>query len=121
VAVTLSPGEASDMKGYGPLMDQPGPSPKVMLADKGYDSDAIRQDLKQRGVEAIIPFKRNRKVQEPIDGFLYALRNMVERCFNKLKQSRRLATRYDKTASSFLGFVLIASTRLWIRHFVHTA
>jgi transposase len=109
------------MKGYGPLMDQPGPSPKVMLADKGYDSDAIRQDLKDRGVEPIIPFKRNRKVQEPIDGFLYALRNMVERCFNKLKQSRRLATRYDKTASSFLGFVLIASTRLWIRHFVHTA
>lgn len=119
--MTLSPGEASDMKGYGPLMDQPGPSPKVMLADKGYDSDAIRQDLKDRGVEPIIPFKRNRKVQEPIDGFLYALRNMVERCFNKLKQSRRLATRYDKTASSFLGFVLIASTRLWIRHFVHTA
>ena len=109
------------MKGYGPLMDQPGPSPKVMLADKGYDSDAIRQDLKDRGVEPIIPFKRNRKVQEPIDGFLYALRNMVERCFNKLKQSRRLATRYDKTASSFLGFVLIASTRLCIRHFVHTA
>ncbi len=109
------------MKGYGPLMDQPGPSPKVMLADKGYDSDAIRQDLKDRGVEPIIPFKRSRKVQEPIDGFLYALRNMVERCFNKLKQSRRLATRYDKTASSFLGFVLIASTRLWIRHFVHTA
>jgi transposase len=109
------------MKGYGPLMDQPGPSPKVMLADKGYDSDAIRQDLKDRGVEPIIPFKRNRKVQEPFDGFLYALRNMVERCFNKLKQSRRLATRYDKTASSFLGFVLIASTRLWIRHFVHTA
>ena len=109
------------MKGYGPLMDQPGPGPKVMLADKGYDSDAIRQDLKDRGVEPIIPFKRNRKVQEPIDGFLYALRNMVERCFNKLKQSRRLATRYDKTASSFLGFVLIASTRLWIRHFVHTA
>ena len=109
------------MKGYLPLMDQPGPSPKVMLADKGYDSDAIRQDLKERGVEPIIPFKRNRKVQEPIDGFLYALRNMVERCFNKLKQSRRLPTRYDKTASSFLGFVLIASTRLWIRYFVHTA
>lgn len=102
-------------------MDQPGPSPKVMLADKGYDSDAIRQDLKDRGVEPVIPFKRNRKIQEPIDGFLYAMRNMVERCFNKLKQSRRLATRYDKTASSFLGFVLIASTRLWIRHFVHTA
>ncbi|MDO9587569.1 MAG: transposase, partial [Brevundimonas sp.] len=45
---------------------------------------------------------------------------LVERCFSKLKQSRRLATRYDKTADSFLGFVLVASIRLWIRHFVHT-
>ncbi|HEV7344285.1 MAG TPA: IS5/IS1182 family transposase, partial [Devosia sp.] len=46
---------------------------------------------------------------------------LVERCFSKLKHSRRLATRYDKTADSFLGFVLVASIRLWIRHFVHTA
>ena len=103
------------MKGYGPLMDQPGPSPKVMLADKGYDSDAIRQDLKDRGVEPIIPFKRNRKVQEPIDGFLYALRNMVERCFNKLKNARRLATRYDKTARNFLAFVHLAAIMTLLR------
>ena len=94
------------MKGYGPLMEQPDPAPKVLLADKGYDSDAIRQNLKERGVEPIIPFKLNRKVQEPIDGFLYALSHMVERCFSNLKQSRRLATRYDKGASSYLGFVL---------------
>jgi len=53
-----------------------------------------------------------------IEGYVYALRNLVERCFSKLKHSRRLATRYDKTADSFIGFVLIASVRLWVRHFV---
>ena len=53
------------------------------------------------------------------DRDLYALRNLVERCFSKLKHSRRLATRYDKTADSYLGFVLVASIRLWVRHFVN--
>lgn len=91
-----------------------------MLADKGYDSDAIRENLQERSIEPIIPFRRNRRERPRIDGYLYALRNLIERCFSKLKQSRRLATRYDKTASSYLGFVLLASIRLWIRHFVHT-
>jgi transposase len=121
VAVVLSCGEASDMKGYTPVMDEPGPAPKVLIADKGYDSDAIINDLARRGVEPVIPAKRNRKQPRIIDGFVYALRNLVERCFSKLKHSRRLATRYDKTAASYLGFVLIASARLWIRHFVNTA
>ena len=91
-----------------------------MLADKGYDSDAIRENLQERAIETIIPFRRNRRERPRIDGYIYALRNLIERCFSKLKQSRRLATRYDKTASSYLGFVLLASIRLWIRHFVHT-
>jgi transposase len=121
VAVVLSCGEASDMKGYVPVMDEPGPAPKVLIADKGYDSDAIINDLAKRGIEAVIPAKRNRKQPRVIDGFVYALRNIVERCFSKLKHSRRLATRYDKTTESYLGFVLIASARLWIRHFVNTA
>lgn len=102
-------------------MDEPGPQPRVLLADKGYDADFILADLGTRGVAAVIPAKRNRKVQPVIDGHVYALRNLVERCFSKLKHSRRLATRYDKTADSFLGFILVASIRLWIRHFVHTA
>ena len=108
------------MKGYAPIMDQPGPRPCVLLADKGYDADFILADLEARGVAAVIPAKRNRKIQPAIDGHIYAMRNLVERCFSKLKHSRRLATRYDKTADSFLGFVLVASIRLWIRHFVHT-
>ncbi len=119
VAVVLSGGEVSDVKGYTPVMAEPGPEPKVLLADKGYDADAILADLSVRGSAAIIPPKRNRKVQRDIDGHLYALRNLVERCFSKLKHSRRLATRYDKTADSYLGFVLIASVRLWVRHFVN--
>jgi transposase len=102
-------------------MDEPGPEPKVLIADKGYDSDAIREDLIERGAEPVIPPRRNRKVQAPIDAFVYALRNLIERCFSKLKQSRRLATRYDKTAASYIGFVLIASARIWIRYFVNTA
>jgi transposase len=109
------------VKGYAPVMDQPGPKPCVLLADKGYDADFILADLTNRGVAAVIPARRNRKVQPVIDGHIYALRNHIERCFSKLKHSRRLATRYDKTAGSFLGFVLVASIRMWIKHFVHTA
>jgi transposase len=120
LAVVLTGGEVSDVKGYGPVMEEPGPEPKVMLADKGYDTDAIQADLERRGVAAVIPPKRNRKVQPIIDGHLYALRNLVERCISKLKHSRRLATRFDKTADSYLGSVLVASARLWVRHFVHT-
>ena len=119
VAVVLTGGEVSDVKGYAPVMAEPGPEPKVLLGDKGYDADAILADLEGRGVAAVIPPKRNRKVQPVIDGHLYALRNLVERCFSKLKHSRRLATRYDKTADSYIGFVLVASIRLWARHFVN--
>ena len=115
----MTPGQAHDATAYGDLMDEEAPDPKAMLADKGYDSDAIRGDLKGRGAEPVIPTKSNRKVQRPIDRKLYALRNRIERFFNKLKNSRRIATRYDKLTSSFLGFVQIATIRIWIR-FVHT-
>jgi transposase len=67
------------------------------------------------------PARKTRKVRESVDGHIYALRNRIERCFNRLKNARRVATRYDKTADSFLGFVQITSIRLWIRHFVNTA
>ena len=119
--MTLSLGEASDVKGYGPVMDEPGPVPKLLIADKGNDSDAIRDDLAERGVTSVIPNRRNRKVQAPVDGFIYALRDRIERGFSKLKQNRRIATRYDKTADSYLGFAVIGALRLWIRHFVNTA
>ena len=64
---------------------------------------------------AKIPTRSNRKVQIQFEPITYALRNRIERFFNKIKHSRRVATRYDKLASSFLGFIQIATIRIWIR------
>ena len=121
IAITLTAGEVSDYKGYLPIMEAEGPAPKVLLADKGYDADFIRDDMQRRGGFAMIPTKRNRLVQLPVDDAIYALRNIIERCFNKLKNARRLATRYDKTARSYSGFIHIVSIRLWMKEFVNTA
>ena len=121
IAFALTGGEVSDYKGYLPVMNADGPAPKVLLADKGYDADFIREDMERRGGVAMIPTKRNRLIQLPVDAAIYALRNMVERCFNKLKNARRLATRYDKTADSYLGFIHIVSIRLWMRQFVNAS
>jgi transposase len=106
------------MTTYAHLIDDEAAAPKAMLADKGYDSDAIRADLESRGTEPVIPTKSNRKVQRPVCRDTYALRNRIERFFNKLKHSRRVATRYDKLTNSFLGFVQLATIRIWTR-FVH--
>nr|WP_280174681.1 transposase [Kaistia soli] len=65
VGFSVTPGRASDMTAYGDLMDEDVPDPVAMLADKGYDSDAIRDDLKGRGIEPVIPTKSSRKIQRP--------------------------------------------------------
>jgi transposase len=67
-------------------------------------------------VVPVIPMRKSRKLRVAVDGTLYRLRNLVERCFNTLKNARRVATRYDKTAESFLGLIDITSIRLWLRH-----
>ncbi|MGB3627209.1 MAG: IS5 family transposase [Henriciella sp.] len=120
VGLHLTPGQAADVTAYDDLMAEDAPDPAAMLADKGYDSVAIRDDLEGRGAKPVIPTKSNRKVQRPVDRATYALRNRIERFFNKLKHSRRVATRYDKRANSFFGFIQIATIRTWIR-FVHAA
>ena len=97
------------------LVDADLPAAKVLIADRGYDSDHIRHNAEARGGTAVIPGRANRKQPIPVDGFVYALRNQIERCFNKLKCARRLATRYDKTAASYLAIVHIVSARLWVR------
>ena len=90
--------------------------PSVLLADRGYDADKIRDGMEARNVLPVIPMRKSRKKRIGVDRSLYRLRNLLERCFNKLKNARRVATRYDKTAESFLGFIDITSIRLWIRH-----
>jgi transposase len=119
IAAEITAGEVSDYSGFDPLMEAEGPEAKVLLADRGYDSDHIRETLRERGAASVIPTRGSRKVQIPVDGHIYALRNRIERCFNKLKNSRRLATRYDKTAASYLGFVHIAAIRIWTNTFVN--
>lgn len=92
-----------------------GERPRVLLGDKGYDSDAILQDSWLHGTEPIIPPKSNRIKQRVFDKTLYAMRNKIERFFNKLKNARRVATRYDKTTNSFLAFVQLTSIKIWLR------
>ncbi len=92
-----------------------------MLADKDYDSDEVRASLLLKGILPVIPPKASRKQAIDCDFRAYKDRNRVERMFNKLKQFRRIATRYDKTAVSFLGFLALAAARLWMPSFTRGA
>jgi len=92
-----------------------------MLADKGYDSDDVRDGLLLKGILPVIPPRANRKEHIACDFRAYKDRNRVERMFNKLKQFRRIATRYDKTAVSFLGFLALAAAKLWMPTYVNRA
>ena len=112
----ITPGQTSDYLGFDLVMADNLPSPKVLLADRGYDANSIRARMEKRDVLPVIPMRKSRKKRVGVDHSLYCLRNLVERCFNKLKNARRVATRYDKTAESFLGFIDITSIRLWLRH-----
>jgi transposase len=116
----VTPGEAHDSTAYLVLMDEDAPEPRALIADRGYDADAIRCDLEARGSTPVIPTKRNRKVQISVDAAVYALRNCIERAIGRLKNARRVATRYDKTATSYLGFVQLAAIRFWLRHLDNT-
>ena len=116
----LTPGQAHDVQGFGPLFRMLAERIEALLADRGYDADAIRQELAKADIEAVIPAKKNRRTPIPHNHQKYRWRNLIERLFNKLKNWRRVATRYDKTAESYLGFVAIASVKLWLP-FVHEA
>lgn len=91
------------------------PGIKELIADKGYDSDAIRTFLKARGIKPVIPGKSNRKNKIRHDKQAYKKRNVVERCFGRLKDWRRIATRYDKFAQNFLSALcFVAILAYWI-------
>ncbi|MEB3206372.1 MAG: IS5 family transposase, partial [Vampirovibrionales bacterium] len=86
-----------------------GFSAKAVLADKGYDTNTIVEWVEKTGAEVVIPPKKNRLIQREYDKDLYKQRNLVERLFNKLKQFRRVATRYEKLDVTFMAFVYLAS------------
>ena len=109
----LTPGQAADIKSAPALLE--GISGQGIIADKGYDSNALRAQLMAAGLQVVIPSNRTRKVLLPYDPLLYRTRNRIERCFNKLKHFRRIATRFDRRASYFLAFLHFACALLWMR------
>ena len=109
MVMLLSEGQMSDYKGAA-LMMQALPPAKAMLADRGYDADWFRDALTVRGITPCIPSKANRKIPIPHDKDLYRQRHKIENMFGKLKDWRRIATRYDRCAHTFLSAIAIAAT-----------
>ena len=92
------------------------PATEELVADKGYDADALRSFLAARGTAAVIPPMRHRRIQFACDYRVYAKRNVIERLFCRLKDWRRIATRYDRKILTFLATITIASiVSCWIR------
>lgn len=107
IRFVLSPGQHADIR-YGPVLIE-GVAAEAVIADRGYDSAALVERIEAAGAMAVIPSRRTNRVQRQIDANLYADRNKVERLIGRMKQFRRVATRYDKTATSFLAFVHVAA------------
>ena len=116
----LTPGQAHEMRAFDNLIEGLAAGTRCLIGDAGYDADQAREELLLHGVLPVIPPNPQRKHPPPLDRELYRMRNRVERLVNRLKQFRAVATRYDKTAESFLAFVHLAAASIWLR-FVHTA
>lgn len=115
VVMMLSEGQMNDQKGAGllaPLL----PPARELIADRGYDSNPFRAALAERGITACIPSKKNRKLPIPYDAALYRRRHHIENMFGRLKDWRRIATRYDRCATTFFGAITLAAIVIfWIR------
>jgi transposase len=114
VRLAVTPGEAHDNRLAGKLLSRLRAG-SMLLADRGYDADWIRELAAAKGAWANIPPRSNRSDPICFSPHLYRARNRVERFFNKIKHCRRVATRYDKLAANYLAFVQLASIRLWLR------
>lgn len=124
MTMTVTAGQRHEATQFEALMSQgavkragrgrPRLRPKRIIGDKGYNSQKIRCFLKKRGIEYTIPRRCNEKRTGPFNKSLYKDRNRVERLIHRLKQFRRVATRYEKQAVNFLAVVTIAAIMLWL-------
>lgn len=124
ITFVLTVGERHETVVFEQLMEQgavrrtaggrPRLRPRRVVGDKGYSSGAIRRYLRRRGIRFTIPRKDNEKHRGKFDKSIYRTRNVVERCFNRLKQFRRIATRYEKNAENYLAMLTLASIQLWL-------
>lgn len=114
VRLLITPGQASDKVSVPDLLNGL-PAANALVADRGYDSDAILALAAGRGCPAHIPSTARRRVSRSVPPELYRKRNIVERFFCKLKQFRRIATRFDKLARNYLAALHLSATRIWLR------
>ena len=120
VRLLISPGNEHDVNAAEALLD--GLERRaVVIADKGYDADRVRSCIRDHGAIPNIPNRSNRKKKFRWKKAIYRERNHVERFFNKLKQFRRIATRYDKLGATFLAFIQLAAIRISLRSIESTA
>ena len=110
---SLTAGQRGDAPQAGPLIE--GLHADFVMADTAYDADHFREAIAKKGAIAVIPNNPSRAQKHSIDKHLYAQRHLVECCFSKLKQFRRVATRFEKTARNYLAVVTLAAIVLWLR------
>jgi transposase len=113
VRLALGPGQQNDMAPARDLID--GVRAHHVLADRAYDAMSLHDLILEQGGDPVIPPRRHRRHQHSYDTDLYKERNRVERFFSRIKQFRRIATRYDKLAATFMGFVTLAAIMLWLK------
>jgi transposase len=102
----------ADITQAHPLLE--GLSTKAVIGDKGYDADALVARIHAMGAQAVIPPRSNRTQQRAYDRHLYKDRNLVERFFNRIKQFRRIATRYEKLARNYCSMLNLVCTYVWL-------
>jgi transposase len=109
----LTPGQANDItQAHALIADLPA---DYVLADKAYDADHFRDAINQAKAQAVIPSRKSRATRIQHDRDIYTERNLVERFFNKAKQFRRIATRYEQTAKAYLSMIQLVATVIWIK------
>ena len=113
VRLILTAGQRGDCPQAYSLIE--GLAAEVVLADAAYDADPLRQAIAEKGAVAVIPNNPSRARKYPLDKHLYAQRHLIECCISKLKQFRRVATRFEKTARNYLAVVTVAAIVLWLR------
>lgn len=113
VRFALTAGQKGDAPQAEALIE--GLPAEVVMADAAYDSDRLREAISQKGAVAVIPNNPSRARKYPLDKHLYAQRHLIECCFSRLKQFRRVATRFEKTAKHYLAVLTIAAIVLWVR------
>ena len=116
LVLKLTPGQAHDGRSAADMLDGLSEG-QILLADRAYDSDALRKTMDKRGAWACIKPISSRKETPAFSPFLYRYRNLVERFFNKLKHFRAIATRFEKLPENYLALVKLAAIKIWLRHY----